>query len=114
MVLNSIEIIVVPLPFGVAKFGCSTATFVGRNSFKDFLNQSDDEDVTTNIVVQVVQQNPCEDESHRSKLSARENKCELCDSTKCEIESIHNESERYKPHKNREPICKMREDVFLF
>jgi hypothetical protein len=46
------------------------------------MNQSDDEDVTANIVVQVMQQNPCEDESYITKLSARENKSELCDSTK--------------------------------
>jgi hypothetical protein len=79
---DSTEIIVVPLPLGVDKYGCSTATIGGQNSFEDFMNQSDDEDVTANIVVQVMQQNPCEDESYITKLSARENKSELCDSTK--------------------------------
>jgi hypothetical protein len=92
---DSTEIVVVPLPLGVAKFGCSTTTFAGQNSSEDFMNESDDEDVAINIDVQVVQQNPCEDESYIAKLSARDNKSELCDSTKCEIESIHNESEIY-------------------
>jgi hypothetical protein len=52
---------------GVAKFGCSTATSAGQNSFEDFVNQSDDEDVNTNIDVKVLQQNPCEDERHIDK-----------------------------------------------
>jgi hypothetical protein len=36
--------------------------------------------------------NPCENESHIAKLSESVNKSELCDSTKCEVESLHFES----------------------
>ena len=59
-----------------------------------------------------MQQTPCENESHIAKLSASENKSKLCDLTKCDIKSIHNESERYTPHKKRELYCKMCEDVY--
>ena len=55
---------------------------------------------------------PCENESHIAKLSASENKSKLCDPTKCDIKSIHNESERYTPHEKRELYCKMCEDVY--
>jgi hypothetical protein len=99
------------LPLGVAKFGCSTVTFTGPNSY-EIMNESAHTLDAPNMEVQVVQQNPCENESNVAKLSARENKSELCDSTKCEIESIHNESERYTPHKKSELDCKMCEDVY--
>jgi len=62
--------------------------------------------------VQIVHENPCENESHIAKLSESENKSELCESTICEIESIHHEIERYTPHKKRDLDCKLCEDVF--
>jgi hypothetical protein len=40
-------------------------------------------------VEDIVHQYPCENESHIAKLSESENKSELCDSTKCEVESIN-------------------------
>jgi hypothetical protein len=45
-------------------------------------------------------------------LSANESKSELCDSTKCEIESIHNECEGYTPHKKTELDYKICEDIY--
>jgi hypothetical protein len=36
--------------------------------------------------------NPCENESHIAKLSESVIKSELCDSTKCDVRSIHFES----------------------
>jgi len=36
----------------------------------------------------------------------------MSDPTKCDIKSIHNESERYTPHEKRELYCKMCEDVY--
>jgi hypothetical protein len=62
--------------------------------------------------MKALHQNPFEIESHIAKLSARENKSELCDSTKCEIESIHNECEGYTPHKKTELDCKICEDIY--
>ena len=41
-------------------------------------------------------QNPCENESHIAKLNEGVIKSEPCDSTKCEVESIHFESMRRK------------------
>ena len=63
-------------------------------------------------VEDIVPQNPCENESHIAKLSASENKSEMCDSTKCEVESINNMSVRETPHKVRELYCKACEDDF--
>uniref|UniRef100_A0A0E0BTP8 Uncharacterized protein n=1 Tax=Oryza glumipatula TaxID=40148 RepID=A0A0E0BTP8_9ORYZ len=59
-----------------------------------------------------MQQNPSENESHIAKLSERDKKSVLSDSTKYEVESIHNESERNTPHKKRGLECKACEDVF--
>jgi hypothetical protein len=74
--------------------------------------ESDHAVAAPNIVMKALHQNPCEIESRTAKLSARENKSELCDSTKCEIESIHNECEGYTPHKQTELDYKMCEDVY--
>jgi len=63
-------------------------------------------------VEDIVPQNPCENESHIAKLSASENKSEMCDSNKCEVESINNMSVRETPHKVRELYCKACEDDF--
>ena len=46
--------------------------------------------VSPHEVEDIVPQNPCENESHIAKLSASENKNEMCGSTKCEVESINN------------------------
>uniref|UniRef100_A0A0E0FCY4 Acyl-CoA-binding domain-containing protein n=1 Tax=Oryza meridionalis TaxID=40149 RepID=A0A0E0FCY4_9ORYZ len=59
-----------------------------------------------------MQQNPSENESHIAKLSERDKKSALSNSTKYEVESIHNESERNTPHKKRGLECKACEDVF--
>jgi len=63
-------------------------------------------------VEDIVPQNPCENESHIAKLSASENKSEMCDSTKCEVGTINNVSVRETPHKVRELYCKACEDDF--
>ena len=47
----------------------------------------------------IVHQYPCENESHIPELSESENKSELCDSTKYEVESINKRSVRDTPHK---------------
>ena len=109
---GSTKTIGVSLPLEVGKVGCSTATFAGQCSHEEFMNKSAHALAGPNIHVQVVHQTPCENESHIAKLSASENKSKLCDPTKCDIKSIHNESERYTPHKKRELYCKMCEDVY--
>ena len=55
-------------------------------------------------VEDIVPQNPCENESHIAKLSASENKSEMCDSNKCEDESINNMSVRETPHKSERAL----------
>jgi hypothetical protein len=60
----------------------------------------------------IVHQNPCEIESHITKLKESEYKRELCDSTLHDIESTTNESVRDTPLKNREIECKTCEDIF--
>jgi hypothetical protein len=62
--------------------------------------------------MEALHQNPCEIESHIAKLSAKKSKSELCDSTKCEIESIHNECEGHTPHKKTKLDYKMCEDIY--
>ena len=47
-----------------------------------------------------------------AKLSVTENKSEMCDSTKCEVETINNMSVRETPHKVRELYCKACKDDF--
>ena len=68
--------------------------------------------VASQDVEVIVRQNICENESHIAKLSEGENKSELCDSTKCEIESINKWSVRDTPHKKRELHRKTCEDDF--
>jgi hypothetical protein len=96
---NSTEIVGVPLPLELVKVGCSTLTFVGQCLVEEFTKESDHAVAAPNIVMKALHQNLCEIESHIAKLSARENKSELCDSTKCEMESIYNECDGYTPHK---------------
>ena len=50
-------------------------------------------------VEEIVHQNPCENESHIPKLIVSENKSEMCDSTKSEVEIINKRSVRDTPHK---------------
>lgn len=61
---GSTKIIGVPLLLEVAKIGCSTLTFAGQYSFEEFMNEIAHALAAPNIDVQVVQQNPCESESH--------------------------------------------------
>jgi hypothetical protein len=93
---NSTEIVGVP-PLELITVGCSTVTFAGQCFVDEMMKESDHVIVAQNIAMKALHQNPYEIESHIAKLSARENKSELCDSTKCEIESIHNECEGYTP-----------------
>jgi hypothetical protein len=109
---NSTEIVGVPLPLELIKVGCSTLRFVGQCLVEEFTKESDHVVAARNIAMKALHQNPCEIESHIAKLSANESKSELCDSTKCEIESIHNECEGYKPHKKTELDYKMCEDIY--
>jgi hypothetical protein len=109
---NSIEIVGVPLPLELVKVGCSTLTFAGQCLVEEFTKESDHLVAAPNIAMKALHQNPYEIESHIAKFSARESKSELCDSTKCEIESIHNESEGYTPHKKTKLDYKMYEDVY--
>ena len=87
---GSTKTVGVSLPLLVGKVGCSTATFAGQCSHEKFMNESAHALAAPNIHAQVVQQTPCENESHIAKLSASENKNEMCGSTKCEVESINN------------------------
>jgi hypothetical protein len=111
---NSTEIVGVPLPLELVRVGCSTLSFVGQCLVEEFTKESDHVVAARNIAMKALHQNPCEIESHIAKLSAKESKSELCDSTKCEIESIHNECEGYTPHKKTELDCKMCEDIYDF
>ena len=63
-------------------------------------------------VEEIVHQNPCENENHIAKLIVSENKSEMCDSIKSEVEIINKRSVRDTPHKKRELHCKTCEDVF--
>jgi hypothetical protein len=109
---NSTEIDGVPLPLELVKVGCSTWTFVGQCLVEEFTKESDRVVAAQNIAMKALRQNPCEIESHIDKLSAKESKSELCDSTKCEIESIHNECEGYTPHKKTELDYKISKDIY--
>jgi hypothetical protein len=109
---NSTKIVGVPLPLELVKVGCSTLTFAGQCLVEEFTKEIDHVVAARNIAMKALHGNPCEIESHIAKLSARENKSELCDSTKCEIESIHSECEGYTPHKKTELDYKMYEDVY--
>jgi len=68
--------------------------------------------VTSQVVEEIAHQNSSEHESHQVELSVSENKSELCDLTKCEVESIHIESMRDTPHKKRDSNYQSCEDVF--
>ena len=74
-----------------------------------FLINTHSNDAPCDIEV-IVHQIPCENESHIAKWSANENKSEMCDSTKSEVESINKRSVRDTPHKKREIHCKTCED----
>jgi hypothetical protein len=108
---NSTKIVGVP-PLELVTVGCSTLTFAGQCLVEEFTKESDHVVAARNIAMKALHQNPCEIESHIAKLSATENKSELCDSTKCEIESIHNECEGYTPHKKTELDYNMCEDNY--
>jgi len=95
------------LPLEVGKVGCSTVPFTSQCLHEEFMNESAHKLAAPNIHVQVVHQTPCENESHIAKLSASENKSKMSDPTKCDIKSIHNESERHTPHEKRDLYCKM-------
>jgi hypothetical protein len=109
---NTTEIVGVPLPLELVKVGCSTLTFAGQCLVEEFAKESDHVVAARNIAMKALHQNPCEIESHIAQFSAKESKSELCDSTKCEIESIHNECEGYTPHKKTELDYKLREDIY--
>lgn len=79
---------------------------------EDILNENIDRLTDPNVIEKNMQQRPRENECHKAKLWASENRSELCESTKCNIESIHSESERYTPHTKREQSCKTSEDDF--
>jgi hypothetical protein len=93
---GSTKFVSVSLPLEIGKDGCSTVTFTSPDSYEEIMNESAHTLDAPNMEVQVVQQNPCENESYIAKLSTRENKSELCDSTKCEIESILRETHHTK------------------
>jgi hypothetical protein len=96
----------------LVKVDCSTLTFGSQYLVEEFTKESDHAVAALNIAMkEVLHQNPCEIVSDIAKLSARENKSELCDSIKCEIKSIHNECEGYTPHKKTELDYNMCEDV---
>jgi hypothetical protein len=103
---NSTEIVGVPLPLELVKVGCSTLSFVGQSLVEEFTKESDHVVAARNIAMKALHQNPCEIQSHIAKLSAKESKSEMCESTKCEIESIHNECEGYTLHKRQSLITR--------
>jgi len=87
------------MSFEEVKDDCLAATIVVPMPLKKIMNDGTYSYVALEDVEVIMHQNPCENESHIAKLSANENKSEMCDSTKSEVESINKRSVRDTPHK---------------
>lgn len=100
------------VPFEKVKDVYVDATIVVRMPLRKTTNEGIYSYVAPQEVEDIVPQNPCENESHITKLSVSENKSEICDSTKCEVETINDMSVRETSHKMRELYCNACEDDF--
>jgi len=95
------------MPFEKSKDGCCALTIGITMPLEETMNDGAYSYGAPQADEVIVHQYPCENESHIAELSESENKSELCDSTKCEVESINKRSVRDTPHKKRASLQNM-------
>ena len=99
------------MSFEKAKDACFATIIAVPMPLEETMNDDTYSYVAPQDVEMIVQQIPCENQSHIAKLSESE-KSEMCDSTKFEVECINIMSVRNTPHQKRELHCKTCEDDF--